>query len=73
MAGGLRTGETRVEDLVKRATSYHLTVLNDILAKLPAAALAEFDQAMSAARRVQEARPTIPSAPTQLTTPSSRP
>jgi tetratricopeptide (TPR) repeat protein len=64
MAGGIRTGETAVEDLVKKATSHHLQVLEDVHQKLPPQAQQEFQRALDNARKVQELRPAIP-APTQ--------
>jgi hypothetical protein len=60
MAQGIRTGETTVEDLVKRATSHHLQVLEDARQKLPPEAQQEFQRAQDAARKVQELRPEIP-------------
>jgi len=60
MAEGVRTGETTVEDLVKRATSHHLQVLEDVRQKLPPQAQQQFQRALDSAREVQELRPAIP-------------
>jgi hypothetical protein len=60
MAEGIRTGETTVEDLVKKATSHHLQVLEDVRQKLPPQAQQQFQRAVDSAREVQELRPAIP-------------
>lgn len=60
MAEGIRTGETTVEDLVKRATSHHLQVLEDVRQKLPPQAQQQFQKALDSAREVQGLRPAIP-------------
>ncbi|MBI2062298.1 MAG: hypothetical protein HYT64_01225 [Candidatus Yanofskybacteria bacterium] len=60
LAEGIRTGETAVEDLVKRATSHHLQVLEDVRQKLPPQAQQEFQRALESARKVQQLRPAIP-------------
>ena len=70
MAQGIRTGDVTVEDLVKKATSLHLRVLEDVRQKLPSNARQEFQRALDSARKVQELRPAIPpqsrqQAPTQ--------
>ncbi|MDP3778531.1 MAG: DUF5667 domain-containing protein [bacterium] len=60
MAEGIRTGETAVEDLVKKATSHHLQVLEDVRQKLPPQAQQQFQRALDSAREVQGLRPAIP-------------
>jgi len=60
LAQGIGTGETAVEDLVKRATSHHLQVLEDVRQKLPPQAKQEFQRALDSAREVQQLRPAIP-------------
>lgn len=65
LAQGIRTGETTVEDLVKRATSHHLQVLEDVRQKLPPQAQQQFQRAVDSAREVQQLRPAIPAQPQQ--------
>jgi hypothetical protein len=60
IAEGIRTGETTVEDLVKKATSHHLQVLEDVRQKLPPQAQQRFQRAVDSAKEVQELRPAIP-------------
>jgi len=59
LAQGIRTGETTVEDLVRRATSRHLQVLESVRTTLPPQAQQEFQRAMDSARQVQQLRPSI--------------
>lgn len=63
MAEEIRTGETIIEDLVKKATSQHLQVLEEVRQKLPPRAQQEFQRALDNSRRVQEQRPAIPVQP----------
>lgn len=65
MAEGIRTGETTVEDLVKRATSHHIQILEDVRQKLPPQAQQEFQRALDNSQRVQQQRPAIPTQPRQ--------
>lgn len=46
IAQGLRTGETTVEDLVEKATSIHLKVLEEVLKKVPEPAKSSIQRAM---------------------------
>jgi len=71
MAEGIRTGETTVEDLVKRATSHHIQVLEDVRQKLSPQAKQEFQRALDNSRRVQDQRPAIPT-PTRPATQQQR-
>lgn len=65
MAKGIRTGETSVEDLVKRATSHHIQVLENVRQKLPQQAQQEFQRALDNSQRVQQQRPATPLQPRQ--------
>ena len=68
LAKGIRTGETTVEDLVKRATSHHLQVLEDVRQKLPSEDQESIQRAldkstpklMESAAPVQTGRPADP-------------
>lgn len=72
LAEGLQTGETTVEELVQRATSQHLQVLEDVRQKLPPQAQEQFQRALESAKEVQQLRPAIP-APQQRPTPGAQP
>jgi len=60
MAEGIRTGDVTVEELVEKATSHHIQVLEDVRQKLPVRAQQEFQRAVDNASRVQEQRPASP-------------
>lgn len=73
MAEGIQTGETTVEDLVKKATSHHLQVLEEVRQKLPVQAQQEFQRAIDNATRVQEQRPATPAPAKSGTQPQTQP
>jgi len=72
LAQGIQTEETTVEHLVKKATSHHLQVLEDVRQKLPLQIQHEFQRAIEGAQKVQELRPDI-SAPAQSEIQSQQP
>lgn len=60
IAQGIRVGDATVEELVERATTFHLRVLEDVSEKAPAEAQEGIQRAIEDAKRVQELRPAIP-------------
>ena len=54
LAEGLQTGDTTVEELVERATSHHLDILQSVRSKVPAEAQDGIQKAIDNAGRVQE-------------------
>ncbi len=60
LAEGLQTGETTVEELVERATSRHLEILQDVQSRVSAEAQDGIQRAMENAGQIQNLRPTIP-------------
>lgn len=64
IARSTRTVDTTVQDLVKKATSHHIQVLEDVRRKLPPQAQDKLQRALDNARRVQGLGLAIPS-PTQ--------
>ncbi|MBI2025537.1 hypothetical protein HYT04_01990 [Candidatus Kaiserbacteria bacterium] len=56
IARKLRTGEATVEQLVERATTQHIQVLEDVRARVPQEALVGIDSALQNAQRVRAFR-----------------
>jgi hypothetical protein len=54
LAKGIRIGETTVEELVKKATSHHLEVLEDVHKKLPQQAKGVIEQVIENNKRIKQ-------------------
>ncbi|MEX0933721.1 MAG: DUF5667 domain-containing protein [Candidatus Paceibacterota bacterium] len=63
LAEGLQTGDTTVEELMERATSRYLEILQDVQSRVPAEAQESIERAINDASRVQNLRPSIPTRP----------
>lgn len=69
MARSIRSRDTSIEDLVRKATSHHVQVLEEIRQKLPPQAQEEFQVALRNVRIIQGSRPSV-FAPTQQQSPA---
>jgi tetratricopeptide (TPR) repeat protein len=54
LAKGIRTGETTVEELVKKATSHHLDVLENVLEKAPEQARPAIEKVIEASEEIRQ-------------------
>ncbi len=65
MAQGIRTGTTTVDQLVQKATTRHLKVLQDVQERVPQQAQQGLQRAIENSQRAQQNMPDIPAGPSQ--------